>query len=222
MLAYTRERSQQMSKAYNSSLQGNFELTILGSIYRFFEANKEKYNGDFDLLLRAEYALNLGTFDDYIHQIELEHMVKMFSQELEATKTFKKFQIPMDVVLAIVEEKDTERRKNICKDHFCKRIREDSYLSENAVNYVIRMIGIEYDIWEASAKELGKTTEEVKELFNKAVMRRNAIVHQMDMNDKTGLRNNITKDDVDNLIKLIAVIRSKIEKGSTDIIKGKE
>ena len=81
------------------------------------------------------------------------------------------------------------------------------------------MIGIKNNIWETSGKKLEKTADEVKTAFNKAVWRRNAIVHEMDMNKSTGSKNPITKDEVDELIKLVLVIRSCIEKESSEIIK---
>lgn len=208
-----------MSNAYNASLQENFELTVLGSIYRHLEADKDKINGDIDLLLRAEYALTLGAFDDYLHQVMLEHMVKMFALELDATNAFNMFKIPMNLVLDIIKEKEIKRRKYAFRNCVSDIIRHNSYLSGKGISEVKQMIGINNNIWEASGKELGITADEVKTAFNKAVWRRNAIVHEMDMNKSSGSKNPITKGDVDELIKLVLVIRSCIEKESSEIIK---
>ena len=208
-----------MSEAYNSSLQDNKELTFLGRLHQYLETAEEKILGDIDILLRSEYALNLGAFDDYLHSIMLEHMVKMFSLELEPTKPFKSFQMSMSIILDILEENDYERRKDIYREKVSERIHHDSYLSEKAVDYVVKMIGVEKNIWELSAAQLKIPAKEVKELFNKAIKRRNAIVHEMDKNTSTGSKNPITTDDVNKLIRLIVVIRSVIEHESSEIIK---
>lgn len=203
-----------MSEANNKNIQEIMELTSFSSFYKYMETAKEKLISDIDILLRAEYALIVGSLDYYLHQIRLERIVNILAGEESSLESSLEI-LPKSIAESIKSEDDIWKRKDILEKYLGDTIWGVPFLSEKGVDETAHFLGIS-NLWEIASGKVGVSVKEFKEIFNDVVNRRNKIVHQMDNNKLTGSKNPITIRDVKRARNVIRSIISSIEESISD------
>ena len=203
-----------MSDANNKNIQEMMELTSFSSFYKYMETAKEKLISDIDILLRAEYALIVGSLDYYLHQVRLEMIVNVLARGESSLESSLEI-LPKSIAESIKNEDDFWKRKDMLKKHLDDTIWDVPFLSEKGVDETAHFLGIS-NLWEKASGKVGVSVKEFKEIFNDAVNRRNKIVHQMDNNKHTGSKNPITIGDVKRARNVVRSIISSIEESISD------
>ena len=177
------------------------------------------------MLLRAEYALLVGTLDSYLREVASQRMLSMLTDKNIRTKSAENFKIPQSLLYDLLDADDKKSKDEIYNKHLTQALRTQSFLSESGFTEITKLIGIER-IWEKVAEKMSEvkskpvSTSEVRDFFNEAMHRRNQIVHEMDYDVTSKEKRKISKQEVDDLIFFLSIIRSCIENSIIQIKTG--
>ncbi len=207
------------TKAFNQFKENVEHVRHLHSIYLHLNG-KTAPAFDVSDILRAEFVNVISALDCYSHEVVREGMLEVFKGKRIETKSFKKFNIPLESVKpAITKPSSLEWLEHeIIVRHSYKSFQQSKNLAE-----AFQLIS-NIKLWDEIAKKLGKTVEDLKAQLDLIVDRRNKIVHEADIDPSfPGKRWPIDEIMVNEAIifieKLVEIIDGKIGDMKTPITK---
>lgn len=128
-----------------------------------------------------------ASIDTYLHW----RVRKVELKGKTLNKALKKLEVPFGELVAMARADVKARKEGIANRPIIKarnvlhqRILQDSYQSQSGIERALSMCGIT-KYWAGIADELGEPAEEVKKHINSLARRRNAIVHEGDIQRKS-------------------------------------
>jgi hypothetical protein len=164
---------------------------------------------DLSDFLRAEIVLAVSSLDFFIHEYVRIEMLQICRGNRTGTDTYYKFPIPLKSVHLV---KDT-----VSDEQWLDEVVRDkhswlSFQEPDKIADAIRLIST-VKLWDEVAREVGKTTADVKAYMKVIADRRNKIAHEADMDQiNPGLRWPIDEKTVKEVVDFIEKVVEAIYK----------
>jgi hypothetical protein len=126
-------------------------------------------------ILRAQYVLAVSALDHYVHEVARLGMLETFDGIRIASPAYLRFRISLDClgIGRVVSRTDVD--SEIRTQHGFIAFQHPDKVAE-----AIRLIS-DIKLWDATAKWLGTSPDEIKDRLKLIVDRRNKIAHEADM-----------------------------------------
>lgn len=150
--------------------------------------------GQFDDLLRSQIVNSLSAFDKLMHDLIRIGMVKTFENKRVSTSKYLNEVIAIQYLSDLSAEAippPSVRFEEIIRDKLSKLSFQDPVKVAEGLSYIWN----ESQKWQKIAFGLGLTDEDAKRKLKLIVTRRNAIVHEADLDPITGKKQAIKRDE---------------------------
>lgn len=150
-------------------------------------------------ILRSQVVFLLSTMDFYMHEIVKYGILKIFKRERTRTKSYKEFIVSLETVekaIASPESVDWLDAEIVHRNH------HKTFLEPEKIKGQLSLISTK-NIFNIAATEISDNStlaNDLKDLYK----RRNAIAHQTDRDNSSGVLNNIDSKDVNKYITLVS------------------
>ena len=141
----------------------------------------------FDDLLRAELAYSVSAFDKLIHDLVAVGMVETFGGTRKPTPAYLAEPISMQVHINLVSA-GVPPAELVFQTEVVRKLGFQSFQEPDKVAKGLSLIWDESNKWVKVANLLGRREDDVRTELKLIVGRRNAIVHEADIDPTTGLR----------------------------------
>lgn len=165
----------------------------LGSLYQYLSA-VAMIPESFEDLLRAQIVYSLSAFDKLIHDLIRIGMVQIFIGARLPTTKYQSEAIPIKYLpqLTLGSSPPPEIRfHDIVREKFSKV----SYQDPDKISDGLGLIWDESHKWQKIASELGMTESSIRQRQRLIASRRNAIVHEADLDAVTNTKQTINLAD---------------------------
>lgn len=164
------------------------------------ESSPNEKNASEDLW-RFQIVFLTSSFDYLLHELIKFAMLKIYNDEFDKTKKYNKFSITMPVVEKLVKNpEDTSPLDSYINSYFGSC----SFISKERFKEVLYYIGVDINkvANQYYSNEDDKNAEMLCATIDDICTRRHLIVHQCDKQTESDLKNEISKELVDNYIKV--------------------
>lgn len=194
-------------------IKQHFDQSLLDIKNQFAVADGLRAAGkteDCKNIWRSQVVFLEGILDFYLHELSKYALFKMFTGEWSHSQKFASLQVPMPEVERAIESVES---KEWFFEYLNKRFSHDVFLSPDAMNEQLNLIGVAFnevmkvaypEPTEQQSRRRGKKV--VQDLFD----RRNAIAHQVDRAHESAERNDIDRAFVEQCISDIELIVTTI------------
>jgi hypothetical protein len=181
-------------------------INQLGVLYDYFFSQLKAF--DLSELLRAQYVMLVSALDYYIHTRVREGLLDTF---YDNSKTSPNINISLKIVKLLLQEQNEDEQRCILDAEVENILSKDSYQSSRNIENAFGLIKIK-KIWSNIARNIGKTSDDLKNTLNLIVNRRNKIAHEADINSTTGNKEYIDKNMVSDTIHFIETLINEFDK----------
>jgi len=162
-------------------------------------------------VLRFQIVYSVSTFDKLIHDLIRIGMVQIFLGKRAATSKYKSEEISLDLHAALLSA-TFPPREILFEQEIARKFKSQSFQDTSKIADGLSYIWQEPHKWHAISKSMGWKHDEVKKKFKLVVGRRNAVVHEADLDPVSGTKNPITADECDDITKFIELCGNTIVK----------
>lgn len=198
-----------MSNALNQFDKNLESIRVLGGIYDYLDSQIDII--DLSEILRAQYVLIVSALDYYIHEIVRDGMLEVIDGSRSNTRQFDEFQIPLSSVHQIINTSSSFQKRQIIDSAIRKVSIRYTYQSPVKIELALKLINVT-GIWGKVARQLSMRAISIRTQLGLIISRRNKIAHEADINNLTGEKTPITKQDVDHTVTFISKIVNSIER----------
>lgn len=160
-------------------------------------------------LLRAEWVYTVSAMDKLIHELIRIGMIEAFQGRRTRTNKFSSFGVSTNTLTTTLstavpppeywfEQEVIERHKTL------------SFQAPEKIADALSLIWDEQHKWQVLATATGITQATLTTKLKTIITRRNQIVHEADLDLLSGVRNNIDKVDIDDVVLFIENLSEKI------------
>jgi hypothetical protein len=181
-------------------------INMLGGLYDYFSDQLKAV--DLSELLRAQYVMLVSALDHYVHTRVREGLLDIF---YDSTKSSPNIDIPLRIVKLLLQEQNEQEQRRILDAEVRDILSKNSYQSSRNIENAFGLIEIK-KIWSSIAQGFGKPAEDIVNILNLVVTRRNKIAHESDINSTTGDKEYIDKNIVSDTVIFIKTLISEFDK----------
>lgn len=160
-------------------------------------------------LLRAEWVYTVSAMDKLIHELIRIGMIEAFQGRRTRTSKFSSFGVSTNTLTTTLstavpppeywfEQEVIERHKTL------------SFQAPEKIADALSLIWDEQHKWQVLATATGIAQATLTTKLKTIISRRNQIVHEADLDLLSGVRNNIDKTDIDDVVPFIENLSEKI------------
>ena len=165
-------------------------------------------------ILRSQIMFLMSAVDYYVHEIVKYGIISIFKGERKRTKQYDTFSIGLaNVEKAIKNIEDI----NWLEDAISNENIKYTFMAYEKIRRALLLISDDKKILPNAAKNINISDNKLKSNIDNIYKRRNAIAHQSDINESTGIKNKIdvkfVKDSIDFVKIAIESIHNEIVKG---------
>lgn len=179
-----------------------------GGIYEYL-TQTHKAPVSYEELLRSQLVNAVSAFDKLIHDLVRAGMVEIFIGKRPPTPKYLSepisIQIHVDISNASIPPKE-----HIFEQAIIKKLKIISFQDPLKVAEGLSYIWAESQKWQKISSEMQMSDDIVKKTLKLIVDRRNAIVHEADINPATNQKFEITKAECDQVTDFLHVCGTKI------------
>lgn len=197
-----------MQKAFDQFVNSMKYVKELDALYIHLKDTLHLPN-DLTDLLRAEWVYTVSAMDKLIHELIRIGMIESFQGGRSKTSKFLSFGVSTNTLTTILsttvppseywfEQEVIERHKTL------------SFQAPEKIADALSLIWDEQHKWQVLASATGIAQANLTTKLKTIISRRNQIVHEADMDLLSGVRNNIEKDDIDDVVQFIENLSEKI------------
>lgn len=202
-----------------TEIKSHFDQSLLEIQNQFNIADELHTAGkveDCKNIWRSQVVFLEGILDFYLHELSKYALFKMFIGEWPQSEKFASLQIPMVEVEHAIESSES---KEWFFEYLSKRFSHDVFLSPDAMNDQLNLIGIGFN--NVMKIAYPKSTEQQSRKYGRKVVqdlfdRRNVIAHQVDRTHESAERNDIDRAFVEKCISDIVLIVTTIHSLAED------
>ena len=156
----------------------------------------------FDDILRYQIVSTVSAFDKFIHDIIRIGMVDIFNGVRAETTKYASEPITIEMYKNLVSA-TVPPKEAIFEQAIFQRHSKNSYQSPDNVANGLSLIWNEQHKWEKISAAMGSNADLIRTNLKLIVNRRNAIVHEADMNPITGEKTQISADEASGITDFI-------------------
>lgn len=197
-----------MQRAYDQFLNNMRYIKELDTLFIYLKDTLNLPN-DLTDILRAEWVYCISAFDKLIHELVRIGMIEAFQGIRTQTAKFSSFGVSTNTLTSSLvgtvpppeywfEQEIIERHKTL------------AFQAPEKIADALSLIWDESHKWQTIADALGVDKSALTTQLKTIVNRRNQIVHESDLDLVTGVRNNIDKTDIDDVIEYIEKLSEAI------------
>lgn len=163
----------------------------------------------FDDLLRSQIVNSLSAFDKLMHDLIRIGMVKMFEKQRPSTSKYLNETIAIQYLSDLATgaiPPPAVRFEEIVREKLSKLSFQDPLKVAEGLSYIWE----DKHKWQKIVLTLGMTDEDAKRKLKLIVTRRNAIVHEADLDPVTNQKQAITKTEVVEVSDFLLLIGNRI------------
>lgn len=160
-------------------------------------------------ILRAEWVYSVSAMDKLIHELVRIGMIEAFQGSRPQTAKFSSFGITANTLLSNIsntgypteywfEQEIIEKHKHL------------AFQAPEKIADALSLIWSDQHKWQTLATVLGTNQQTLTTQLKTIINRRNQIVHEADLDLTTGVRSNIDKDDIDDVVAFIESLSAAI------------
>lgn len=160
-------------------------------------------------ILRAEWVYCVSAMDKLIHELVRIGMIEMFQRRRPHTSKFSSFGVKTNTLLSNIsntgyppeywfEQEIIEKHKHL------------AFQAPEKIAEALSLIWNNQYKWQTLATTLGTDQQTLTTQLKTIVNRRNQIVHEADLDLTTGVRSNVDKIDIDEVIDFIEKLAEAI------------
>ena len=168
----------------------------LSSLYEYLLT--KKFPLSFDDILRSQVVYTVSAFDKFMHDLIRIGMVEIFSGIRSKTPRYLSETISIEVCLDL-ESATILPKEYVFEQAVFNKLKSIAYQDPNKVAEGLSYIWNEKQKWKKIAINMSMNENEVKTKLKLIVSRRNAIVHEADIDPITGKKYLINRDDCDTI-----------------------
>lgn len=147
-----------------------------------------------DDLLRSQLVYSVSAFDKLLHDLVRIGMVACFTGTRIPTPKYKSETISLEFHLALVGA-TIPPKEFLFEREIATKLRTSAYQDPEKVADGLSFIWDEKHKWQKIAASMGRTDTDVKTTLKLIATRRNAIVHESDIDPLSGTKNAITRQE---------------------------
>lgn len=152
---------------------------------------------DFDDLLRSKIMYSVSAFDKLMHDLVRVKMVEIFSGTRPATPKYLGEAITLADHLLLTQENPSFPPQASFEQLVYAKLKTISYQSPDNIVGGLALIWDESQKWQKIGQAMGVSDQTIKTRIKLIVARRNAIVHEADIDPSTNQKLPISKSDAD-------------------------
>lgn len=172
---------------------------------------------DFSDLLRAEIVYAISALDKFIHELVRIGMVEIYAGRRTSTVQYDNFQLSLRTV-ATIQNAINQNATGVVgpppESYFEQEIiTKHSHLAfqdPDKINVALNLCSDRPHKWQNVANNMGIAEADLKIELKNIVSRRNAIVHEADLDIQTGNKNTILHSDAVTMINFIEKLGEEI------------
>lgn len=196
-----------MSKAYDTYCQTVRSVEIFSSVYKDCVKKNPTSGTNYDDLLRGEYVLLVSAYETYLHQLISE---KIFD-DIETAESVKKSDASDAALLDFyLRQLDYFQNAEDKKEEVANDFQVTTLLKMESVSSAFRLM-LKIENFKEKLFDKGKFNTDFENNYNGVIERRNQIVHESDMDNKTRLKRTISVKDISDLKQTLCSIIETIE-----------
>jgi len=178
------------------------ELSVIHSALKSLAPDR-----DLSDILRAQLLMAVSALDHFVHNSVEEGMLEIYLNIRTRTTAFEKFHISMKNTQFIsVDPSQTQWFKAEIQE----QIGYKSFQKAGDIKDIIKLIS-DKTLWNDVSVIMNENPDVLKNRLNLIIDRRNIIAHQADNDpNNPGTRNNITQQEVENIVDFIDKIADSI------------
>lgn len=174
----------------------------LSLISKFLKENEYPNQEHYDEINRTQLVWAVSAFDKLLHELINIGVSDIFFGNRAATKKYSNESLPISVMTSIYN-KDLISASMIFKDAIHAKLRVLSFQSPDKIADGLSFIWDENQKWQKLADKLGSNDVTVKQRLNLVVTRRNAIVHEADLNPVSLNKQDIKSEDIIEIVNFL-------------------
>lgn len=152
----------------------------------------------FDDLLRAKIVYAVGAFDKLIHDIVRQGMVETFSGNRKPTPKYLSEPIPMSVVQDLLSA-TTPPREVLFDQAVRLKLKSLAFQDPDKVSDGLAYVWDESQKWRRIAAAISEDEQLTRKTLKLIAARRNAIVHEADVDPISEAKTSITRQEVEDV-----------------------
>ena len=172
---------------------------------------------DFSDLLRAEIVYAISALDKFIHELVRIGMIEIYIGRRTSTSQYDSFQVSLRTV-STIQSAINQNALGVVgppPEYYFEQevITKHSHLAFqdlDKINVALNLCSDRPHKWQNIANTVGISEADLKVELKNIVSRRNAIVHEADLDIQTGNKNTILHNDVVTMINFIEKIGTEI------------
>ncbi|MET7244877.1 HEPN domain-containing protein [Methylobacterium sp. EM32] len=164
---------------------------------------------NYDDILRFQIVFAVSAFDKLIHDLIRVGMVNSFKNARPHTPKYLSESISMGTHFSL-STASIPPAEYLFEQEIVKKLKTNSYQDPDKVSEGLSLIWIEKHKWQAIAGRMGIDQQTATTTLKLIAGRRNAIVHEADMDPIQHAPNTITKQEADNVINFIDLCGNSI------------
>jgi hypothetical protein len=197
-----------MRKAYDQFKNNMKYVKELDYLFIHLKYNLHLPN-DLTDILRAEWVYTVSAMDKLIHELVRIGMIEAFQNRRQRTPKFNSFGITTNTLFSNInntgypaeywfEQEIIEKHKYL------------AFQSPDKITEALSLIWNDQHKWQTLAASLGANQQTLTSQLKTIINRRNQIVHEADLDLSTGMRRNIDKVDIDDVVSFIEKLSEAI------------
>lgn len=167
----------------------------LSLISKFLKENKYSESEHYDELNRTQLVWAVSAFDKLLHELIKVGIKDIFFGNRKATKKYSNESIPISVMTSIYN-KDLFSASIEFEQAIYGKLKVLSFQNFQKIADGLSFIWDEGQKWQKLADKLSSSDEEIKQRLSLIVSRRNAIVHEADLDPVSLNKQDIKDEDI--------------------------
>ncbi len=177
---------------------------------RYVQLTQAIIADDFSDLLRAEIVYAISALDKFIHELIRIGMIEIYKGSRTSTSQYDSFQVSLRTV-STIQDAINQNATGVVgpppESYFEQEIiTKHSHLAfqdPDKINVALNLVSDKPHKWQNVANDMGISDADLKTELKNIVGRRNAIVHEADLDIQTGNKNTILHSDALTMIDFI-------------------
>lgn len=190
-----------MQAAFNQFKDNIKQVKELDALYVYLN-DTLKFPNDLTNILRAEWVYTISAMDKLIHDLIRIGMIEAFQGRRIRTGKFFNFGVSMDTYLNIANS-TTVLPEHWFEQEIIRKHENLSFQDPGKIADALSLIWDEPHKWQAIAAVMGFSPADLTTRLKAIISGRNEIVHEADLDITPGIRNSISKPEVDDTVVFI-------------------
>lgn len=181
----------------------------LSLISKFLKENKYPRLEHYDEISRTQLVWAVSAFDKLLHELINIGTMNIFFGKRVVTDKYSNESIPISVMTSIYN-KDLISASMIFKDAIYGKLKVLSFQNPNKIADGLSFIWNEKQKWQKLADKLDSNDEDIKRKLILIVARRNAIVHEADLNPVSLNKQDLKSEDIIEIVNFLEKLGNAI------------